>query len=257
MTELLNLLPCFLLCLVRVTCFFFTAPLFSYRTVPSTFKIGLGACLAYLVTATLHDQSILFNADFILLVVKEAIVGLSMGLIAGLLFFAVQMAGMFIDLEIGLSMASLLNPENGTQSPLSGELLNAFMILFLFSVNAHHMLINGVLDSYRLIPLKSLGVSINSGTPYEFMTNLFLTSFADALQMALPIVGSVFLVDVAVGIVARTVPQLNVYVVGVPLKIGVGLVLLMLVMPLYVSFFQFLFDSTANALQQFVLILGG
>ncbi len=257
MSGLLTLLPSFLLCLVRMTCFFFTAPIFSYKTVPPTFKIGLGVCLAYLSAATLNDRSIVFDPHFILLVMKESVVGLSMGLVAGLLFFAVQMAGSFIDLQMGLSMASLLDPQNGTQSPLSGELLNAFMILFLLSVNAHHMLINGVLDSYRLIPLKSLGVSITSGTPAEFVTHTFLLGFTDALQMSLPIVGSLFLVDVAVGVVARTVPQLNVFVVGVPLKIGVGFVLFVLVLPLYISFFQYLFENTTNVLQQFVLILGG
>lgn len=257
MTDLVNLFPGFLLALIRMTCFFFTAPIFSYKNIPSTYKIGLSVLLAYLVTMSLNDTKIGFNDTYILLTLKEAIVGLSMGWIAGLIFFAVQMAGSFIDLEMGLSMASLLDPMNGNQTPLSGQVLNVFMILFLFTVDAHHMLINGVLDSYKLIPIDQLSLKQTPGSLAQFVTQTFVLSFADAFQMALPIVGSLFLVDVAVGIVARTVPQLNVLVVGLPLKIGVGFILLILVMPLYISFFRFLFDYTTSTFQTFVNLLAG
>lgn len=257
MSEILTYLPSFLLCLVRLSCFFFTAPIFSYPGMPAQYKIGLSCILAYLAAVTLHVTSIGLNDTFILLILKEALVGLSMGFVTGLFFFAVQMAGSFIDLQMGLSMASVINPESGQQSPLTGQLLYGFMILFLFTVDAHHMLINGVLDSFQTIPIDRLSLGAASGDLAHYITQVFLSSFAAALQMALPIVGSLFLVDVAVGIVARTVPQLNVFVVGLPLKIGVGFVLLIIVIPLYITFFRYLFDQTTTLFQTFQSLLRG
>jgi len=257
MTEILTLFPSFLLCLVRLSCFFFTAPIFSYKNMPSQYKIGLSCILAYLAAVTLHDTSLGLNDTFTLLVLKEALVGLSMGFVAGLFFFAVQMAGSFIDLQMGLSMASVINPESGTQTPLTGQLLYVFMLLFLFTVDAHHMLINGVLDSFQAIPINKLSFGATPGNLAQFITQVFLSSFAAALQMALPIVGSLFLVDVAVGIVARTVPQLNVFAISPPLKIGLGFILLIIVIPLYITFFRYLFDQTTTLFQTFQSLLRG
>jgi flagellar biosynthesis protein FliR len=257
MTEILTLFPSFLLCLVRLSCFFLTAPIFSYRNMPSQYKIGLSCILAYLATVTLNDTTLVINGAFLLLVLKEALVGLSMGFVAGLFFYAVQMAGTFIDLQMGLSMASVINPESGMQTALTGQLLYVFMMLFLFTVDAHHMLINGVLDSFQAIPLNQLSLGAAPGDLAHYITQVFLSSFAAALQMALPIVGSLFLVDVAVGIVARTVPQLNVFVVGLPLKIGVGFLLLLIVIPLYITFFRYLFDQTTTLFQTFQSLLRG
>lgn len=255
--NLLDLLPVFLLVLVRLTSFFMTAPVFSYKTIPAQFKIGFAVAFALIITMTLDPhQHVQFNGDYPLLIIKEAIVGLAIGFTAGLLFNAVQIAGAFIDLQMGLSIANLIDPNSGAQTPLSGQFLYIIMIVFFFTVDAHHMLLNGIFYSYQMIPIDKMTLPLFDGPSTQMIVQLFVKMFAVAFQMALPIVGSLFLVDVAVGIVARTVPQLNVFVVGLPLKIGVGLLILFIIMPLYVTMFRDIFEWSAEAMKDFMTLLG-
>jgi len=254
--ELPNVLPAFLLVLVRLTCFFMTAPVFSYRTIPTQFKIGLAVAFSLIITMTLHPEHLQFTSDYALLVLKESIVGLALGFVAGLLLNAVYIAGAFIDMQMGLSVANLIDPNSGVQTPLTGQFLYIIMIVFLFTVDAHHMLLNGIFYSYQIIPIDKLSFSLFEGNSVHMVVMLFVKMFAVAFQMALPIVGSLFLVDVAVGIVARTVPQLNVFVVGLPLKIGVGLLILFIIMPLYVTMFRDLFQWSAEAMSDLMTLMG-
>ncbi|MGV3489404.1 MAG: flagellar biosynthetic protein FliR [Tuberibacillus sp.] len=254
--NVLNVLPAFLLVLVRLTSFFMTAPIFSYRTIPAQFKIGLAVAFSLIITMTLQPEHLQFNNNYALLVLKETIVGLSLGFVAGLLLNAVYIAGSFIDMQMGLSVANLIDPNSGVQTPITGQFLYIIMIVFLFTIDAHHMLLNGIFYSYQIIPIDKLTFSIFDGPAIHSIVLLFVKTFAVAFQMALPIVGSLFLVDVAVGIVARTVPQLNVFVVGLPLKIGVGLLILLIVMPLYVTMFRDLFQWSAEAMNNLMTLMG-
>jgi flagellar biosynthesis protein FliR len=254
--NLLNMLPVFLLVLVRMTSFFMTAPVFSYRTIPAQFKIGLAVAFSLIITMTLDQSHLQFSADFPLLVLKEAIVGLALGFVAGIIFNAVHVAGAFIDLQMGLSVANLIDPNSGIQTPITGQFLYIIMIVFLFTIDAHHMLLNGIFYSYQMVPIDKIDLPLFDGPSTQMIVQLFVKMFAVAFQMALPIVGSLFLVDVAVGIVARTVPQLNVFVVGLPLKVGVGLLILFIIMPLYVTMFRDIFEWSAEAMKDFMTLMG-
>ncbi|WP_027726040.1 flagellar biosynthetic protein FliR [Tuberibacillus calidus] len=253
--EIIQALPAFLLVLVRLTCFFLTAPVFSYRTIPAPFKIGLAGVFAYLITLTLDPAQFMINSHYALLVLKEATVGLTLGFMAGLLFYAVYTAGAFIDLQMGLSIANLIDPNSGVATPLTGQFLYIIMMVFLFTVDAHHMLLNGIFYSFQMLPLDQLSLRFDGGVVHE-MVLVFVKMFAISFQMALPIVGSLFLVDLAVGIMSRAVPQLNVFVVGLPLKIGVGLVILFILMPLYVIIFREIFQSSTDLLHELMTLLG-
>ncbi|GGH82182.1 flagellar biosynthetic protein FliR [Pullulanibacillus pueri] len=248
--------PLFLLVLVRMTSFFLVAPLFSYKTIPSRFKLSFAIIFSFIITLTLTSQKVEWGSQYPLLLVKEAIVGLSIGFVAGILFYAIQLAGTFIDLQMGFAMANLINPENGSSTPLSGQFLYIIMMVFLFTTNAHYMILNGIYYSFQLVPIDVVGIHLDQGSTAHFVTELTAKMFAIALQMALPIVGCLFLVDVAVGIIARTVPQLNVFVVGVPLKIGIGLIILLVVMPLLVAMFREVFELSADAMKEFMTYLG-
>ena len=254
--DALNLLPLFLLVLVRLASFFFTAPVFSYRGIPARFKIGLSACFAWIVTLSMHDHAVPLTGAFPLIVMKEALIGLSIGFAAGLLFYAIQIAGGFIDLQTGFAIANLIDPNNGMQTPITGQFLYVLMIVFFFAADAHHMFLNGIYYSFQWVPVEGKATALFSGAGAHDISQLFLQMFAIAFQMALPIVGSLFLVDVAVGIVARTVPQLNVFVVGLPLKIAASLLILFFAMPLYVAFFRDLFDWAASGMRDFMALLG-
>ena len=254
--NITQVFPLFLLILVRMTSFFFTAPLFSYKTIPARFKLSFAIIFSFIITMTMQDKIIEWNADYSLLLLKEVLVGLSIGFVAGILFYAIQLAGAFIDLQIGFAVANLINPESGTSTPLTGQFLYIIMMVFMFTINAHYMILNGIYYSFQLVPVDTLSIGLTHSSTTEYVVHLTVTMFAIALQMALPIIGCLFLVDVAVGIIARTVPQLNVFVVGLPLKIGVSLIILVVTMPLLVGMFREVFEMTADAMKEFMSYLG-
>lgn len=255
--TLLDYLPVFLLIVVRLASFFIIMPAFSYKAIPPQIKIGLSVALAFIIVSTAVGQThVEFNSLFVLLIIKEAVVGLSIGFVAGLLLYAVQVAGAFIDLQIGFTMANTINPENGVTSPITGQFLYTFALLLFLSSDGHLMLINGLLYSFKWIPLNTLNIHITDGSTVHMVLKTFMAMVGIAFQLAMPIIGSLFLVDVALGIVARTVPQVNVFVVGMPLKILVSFIILIIVFPMMFMLFKEIIDMMTEAMTQYMKALG-
>lgn len=257
MVDLLPEFPVFLLIFVRVTSFFLMMPLFSYRNIPTTHKIGFGLFLAWIMFYTIDAPILEINGEYLLLVIKEAIVGLMVGFIAYLILSAIQIAGGFIDFQMGFAIANVIDPQTGAQSPLTGQYLYTISLLFLLSVNGHHLLLDGIYYSYQFVPLDQAWISFGNETLILFIVKSFSTMFMIALQMSLPVVASLFLVDVALGIVARTVPQLNVFVVGLPLKIGVSFIVLIAVMAVMLGVVSQLFEYMLVTMRSLMDLIGG
>lgn len=251
----LTILPTFILVFARMLAFLITLPLFSYRTIPFPYRLGLAFFLSLLVTSHFGEVNVELGANIIVLLIKEVTVGLLIGLIGYMVMSVVQIAGGFIDFQMGFAIANVIDPQTGAQSPLIGQYFYMIAILFLLSVDGHHVLINGMIHSYTTIPLESfLSFGDNFG---QFIVTTFNRLFLIAFQMALPLVGSLFLVDVALGIIARTVPQLNVFVVGLPLKITVSFSVLTFFMAMYIGLIKVLFQTLFEIMNQLMLILGG
>jgi len=257
MIDFLPKFPSFLLVLVRVTSFFLMLPLFSYRTIPANHKIGLGFFLSILIFFNMDAPTLTIDGTYYLLILKEALVGLFIGFLAYMLFSAVQVAGGLIDFQMGFAMANVMDPQTGAQSPLTGQYLNVAALFFLLSVNGHHLLLDGIYYSYQFIPLDQAWIAFGDEDVARYLIKAFSAMFAVAFQMSIPVVASIFLVDVALGIVARTVPQLNIFVVGVPIKIIAGLVVLMIVMGVLMASVSNLFTTILQVMRGIMNILGG
>ncbi|WP_018932658.1 flagellar biosynthetic protein FliR [Gracilibacillus lacisalsi] len=249
----INRFPAFILILVRVISFFATVPIFSYRNIPTQLKIGIGVFIAWIMFYTLDIPELAFDGLYILLIMKEAVIGLLLGLIAYLILSAIQIAGGFIDFQMGFAIANVVDPQTGAQSPLIGQYFYTLAILFLLSVDGHHLLLNGLMYSFEELPLDQL-FQFNS---LDLILQTFSQMFLMAFQLALPIVGCLFLVDVALGIIARTVPQLNVFVVGLPLKIFVSFAVLFMFVTFYMMVVQQLFQYTLETMQSLIQMFGG
>ncbi|TQS75545.1 flagellar type III secretion system protein FliR [Ornithinibacillus gellani] len=249
-------IPIFMLLLVRVLAFFITMPLFSYRTIPLPFKIGISFFIALLMYTTVDTSGFVLDENYLFLLAKEIIVGLLIGLIAYLILAAVQIAGGFIDFQMGFAIANVVDPQTGAQSPLIGQYFYIIALLFLLSVDGHHLLIDGMFYSYQLIPIDAF-VPFQDGRLPEFIMRIFNQLFLIAFQMSIPIVGCLFLVDVALGIIARTVPQLNVFVVGLPLKIFVSFAVLVVFLGLYMTLAKNLFAAMFEAMHGLMKLFGG
>lgn len=258
MLDTLNLvkLPVLILVLMRVFGFFVMMPLFSYRTIPTYFKIGFGFFLALIITTTIGNVDVDFNGMYLFLIIKEIAVGLSTGLIAYIILTSIQIAGGFIDFQMGFAIANVIDPQTGAQSPLTGQYFYIISLLFLLSVDGHHLLIDGMYYSYQFIPIDQL-ISFKDKNLIDFIIDAFSEMFAIAFQIAIPIVGCLFLVDIALGMIARTVPQLNVFVVGLPIKILVSFVSILVFLPLYIGLIRRLFAYTFDTLHGFMQLLGG
>lgn len=255
--ELLANFPAFLLIVVRVTSFFLMLPLFSYRTIPTTFKVGLGFFLSLIMFWGMEVPVLTIDTSYYFLILKEAMVGLLIGFVAYMLFAAIQIAGGFIDFQMGFAIANVIDPQTGTQSPLTGQYLTIIAMFFLLASNGHHLLLDGIFYSYQYIPMDQAWIHFGNGDFAEFLLKTFSLMFAIAFQMSIPIVGSIFLVDVGLGIVARTVPQLNIFVVGVPIKLIAGLIILFIVMGVLMTSVSHLFSSILTTMRGMMNIIGG
>jgi flagellar biosynthetic protein FliR len=257
MDEFVVRMSGFLLIILRISAFFITVPIFSYRTIPNTHKIGLAVFLSWIMFYTIEIPSVQFDEFYIMLMLKEIFVGLLIGLIAFILLSAIQIAGGFIDFQMGFAIANVIDPQTGTQSPLMGQFLYIVSLLFLLSVNGHHLLIDGIFYSYQVIPLDQPWIPFGDEEMLNHLITTFNSMFVIAFQMALPLVGSLFLVDVALGIVARTVPQLNIFVVGMPLKILVSFIMLVVMMSIFIMLVGNLFEQAQYAMRGLMHIIGG
>ncbi|MBD8068285.1 flagellar biosynthetic protein FliR [Bacillus sp. PS06] len=257
MGELFVNFPAFLLMLVRVSSFFATLPLFSYRTIPIQHRLGLAFFLSWIMFFTMSPAAISIDGFFYMLIIKEALVGLLIGLVAYMILAVIQIAGAFIDFQMGFAIANVIDPQTGAQSPLVGQFLYTFALLLLLSLNGHHLLLDGIFYSYQFIPIDQVSLPLGDEGVVEYIVATFNKVFVIAFQMAIPVVGALFLVDVALGIVARTVPQLNVFVVGLPLKIAVSFIVLILVLSAMFMVVQDLFETMIYTMRTLMGYLGG
>ncbi|MBD7983544.1 flagellar type III secretion system protein FliR [Sporosarcina sp. Sa2YVA2] len=257
MEDLLPSLAVYLLILTRVTAFIVTVPLFSYRAIPTTQRVIFAALLAWVMVYSIDAPELQIDGTYILLILKEATVGLSIGIIAYIVMSAIQIAGGFIDFQMGFAIANVIDPQTGAQSPLLGQFFNVLAMLLLLTLNAHHMLLDGIFYSYRFIPMDVLWPAYGDERLIEFIARIFTTTFGIAFQMSIPIVATLFLVDLALGITARTVPQLNIFVVGFPIKIGVSFLVLVTMFTVMISMMRKLFEIMMSAMRDLMIILGG
>lgn len=257
MIDWLNQLPIFLLIFVRVSCFFITVPIFMTRSIPAVYKIGLSFFLAVLAAIPYSGAMIqVFSSDYIFLVIKEALVGLALGFAGSILFYAIQVAGAFIDLQAGFAMGAVFDPQSGTNMNLTGRLKNIIATLLFLSLDGHHLLIQGVMESYQWIGVEAFVPAFTDGRISTFLFDTFKNSFVIAFIMAAPIMFTLFLVDLVLGIIGKTSPQINLLVVGFPLKMGIHFIMFFLVLPSFFLVLHSLYSDMFEAMSNMIRIMG-
>ncbi|MDI2589245.1 MULTISPECIES: flagellar biosynthetic protein FliR [unclassified Psychrobacillus] len=257
MEEIIPSLTVLLLIIARVSAFFVILPLFSHRTIPASHRIALAVVLSWMMYYTMDVEPFEVNGDYLLLIIKEVMVGLFIGLLAYIIMSAVQIAGGFIDFQMGFAIANVIDPQTGAQSPLVGQFLNTLALLLLLALNGHHLLLDGVFYSYQFIPMELTWPAFGQENYVEFIMRTFAGIFAVAFQMSIPIVATLFLVDIALGITARTVPQLNIFVIGFPIKIGVSFLVLLIMIGVLMAVVQKMFEIMIVSMRDLMIILGG
>lgn len=239
----------FFLIFVRVVSILVLVPIFGGQTVPPQLKVAFALILTALMFAPSMTAGLSFEFQFSLpffglLVVKEVMVGIAVGFVASMLFTAIQFAGRLVDTEMGFGFVELMDPTTNESVTVWGQLqVILFTILFLL-INGHYFMLLAVQKSFELIPL--MGGTLPGGKVAFHLTSLTGAIFVVALKFSAPIYVTLILSEVALGAVARTVPQINIFFVGMPLKIAIGLGTAILVLPML----SVLFRATVEKLVQ-------
>ena len=216
-----------ILIMLRITAFIVICPGFSFKGLPNIFKIGLSFSIAAIVYTMLPDFTL--GGNFYLLIpiaIKETLFGLSMGYITKLVFSAVETAGHFIDFQVGFSMGQVFDPTMGASSSNYGRLLNWLSITVFFMLNMHHYMIESLIKSFEYVPLNSLDLN---DLGVSSILSLFSHVFELGFKLAVPIIIVVLTTDIVLGVISRTVPQINVLILGMPMKVMISFVIFMLI----------------------------
>jgi len=246
--QVLNQFHIFLLIMARMTGIFTSTPFWGSRNIPGQVKIGLAFIFAFILFPLVTRPSLAIPDNilaYFLYLGGELIVGLIIGYIAMLILMAIQFAGQLIDIQMGLSIVSVFDPQSSMSMPLMGQFKYLLALLVFLGLDGHHQIVITLFKSYQVIPL--LGFHYSGGL-LDYLFYLVQQMFITAFCLSAPVLGTLFMVDVVLAIMTRTVPQLNIFVVGFPLKIAVGMIILIIVIPLFITLLNDLFDQMFNSI---------
>ncbi|MFL0246766.1 fused FliR family export protein/FlhB family type III secretion system protein [Candidatus Clostridium stratigraminis] len=237
-----------ILIFVRMLTFFIVVPIFFPKGTPNAAKIALSLVTAYVLMPGIDYKtlSVASNYSLVAAVFCEIIIGLTLGYITNLCFYSIKMAGNIIDLQIGFSMVNTFDPNSNSNVTLVEQAMYWSSVILFFSIDGHHMLIKALIESFNSI---SLGKFILSEASFNLIFTAFIQFFIIGFKIAVPIVLIVIIVDITLGLIGRTVPQLNVMILGLPIKILMGLLSLVVILPLIMNLFVLNFDNTQQAIK--------
>lgn len=215
----------YLLVLVRIASFVAVAPFFGFNSVPTRLKVGFSAVLAILVAQVMPGELVYEGMlEYGIIAVKEALTGLLLGMVANACTYIIGFAGHMIDMEVGLSMAQEYNPLTRTQESISGNMYYYSIMLLLLISDLYHYIIKAVADSFTLIPVNTQIFQ------WEYLANSMVRLVTDMLiigfRIMLPVFACCMIMNCILGIMAKVAPQMNMFAVGIQIKILFGYAIL-------------------------------
>ena len=233
-----------ILILVRISCFVYIAPFFGTKNAPSQAKIGFSFFVALLVYGFVDKTAIEYTG-----LIGYAIIGFAANICNSIILFA----GNIIDMDIGLSMVTEFDPTMNTQVTITGNLYNYFILLLLIATDMHHVILQAVVDSFTVIPINGQIFNWDSlaGSITQYMTDLFVIGF----RIFLPIFACMMILNCILGILAKVAPQMNMFAVGMQMKILVGFGVLFLTISLLPGIASFIFTEMKKMMVLFIEVM--
>lgn len=232
-----------ILILVRISCFVYIAPFFGTKNAPSQAKIGFSFFVALLVYGSVDKTAIEYTGliGYAIIVLKEGITGLLIGFAANICNSIILFAGNIIDMDIGLSMAQEFDPMTNSQVTITGNLYQYLLLLMMVVTNMHHYVLRALIDSYQVIPVN--GQVFQWDSLAEAMTTYMADSFVIAFRIVLPVFACMMILNCILGIMAKVAPQMNMFAVGMQMKVLLGLTVLFLTVMLLPGISDFVFKE--------------
>jgi len=220
----------FIFPLARILALIASSPIFGNRQVPARIRVALAVAITVIVAPTLNVPVDLdpASAEGILVLLQQIVAGLMMGFSIRLIFTAVEMAGDIGGMQMGLGFATFYDPQNAAQVPVVAQFLGIMTALAFLAMDAHLYLLAALADSFHSFPI---GTATMSAGVFRTLVEWGASMFSHALQLALPLIGALLITNLALGILTRSAPQLNVFAVGFPITLMVGFIALMLALP--------------------------
>jgi len=250
----------FILILLRVGGLVLASPIFGRVNLPQMAKIGFVLALSYLFY-TIFPQTVEIRyttlMSFVLVCMGEVLLGIALAFVTNI-FFALTAftAGQIIDMQIGFGIVNVYDIQNNTQIPMMGNVLNLLMLIVFFTVNGHRVLIEMIYLTINRMPVGTLVFS--PGVGYAVI-EIFAKAFLLGVMMALPVLGSGLTLEIILGVLMRLVPQIHMFVVGIPLKMMVGLLVFSATLPVFAGFssriFSEMFLGIEKMFAQFVEVM--
>lgn len=245
----------FLMLFIRVTAMLVVAPMLGHMAIPVQVKVAIGMFVAFVMYPLASGQAAALTTELIPLtlnVLKEAVVGLLIGFAAGLLFAGVRYAGELIAVDSGLSLAAMFDPESNAHASVMSESLYLLMLMVFVLLNGHHFVLEALQLSYASVPMGSFALN---GDVAEQIITMVGMMFVIAVKLAAPVMVTMFLINVALSILSRVMPQMNLFAVVFPLKVGAGLLVFVAALPLVVFVFKKLLAAFQENLLELVKVL--
>ena len=260
MANLLNYdashLLAFILVLIRVGGIISTAPVFGSSNTPPQMKVVMSLMLALILYPFIPSITVFPNRPdhYIVLIASELLIGMVLGIIARFLFGAVEFAGTVIGFQMGLGMANVFDPQSQEQISLVGRFENATATLIFLAMDGHLIVLQALVRSYSVLPP---GGSSISRPLIEKLTELSASIFVIGLQIGAPLIVALFLANAVVGLLARSVPQIQVFVVGFPLTLMLGFLFMLFGMPFFAQAVHQMFEKLDTQYFEALKLLGG
>jgi len=257
LTYTTNQAQLFMLAFVRIASMLALMPIFGSASIPVQLKAGLSLAVCFILFPFIQQHATVplpaTTGLFVYKIVLEVFVGISIGFVATLLFSAIQFAGYLIDALTGFSFVELVDPFTDTSVTVFGQFNVLVFTIVFFLINGHYFMLLAVEKSFEVIPL--LGVSAPMGKLAAFMTQQTGAVFVIAFKMCAPMFVTLMVTQVALGVVARTVPQINVFFVGIPLNIAVAFGTAIIVLPNFVVLFKGIVDRLVQDIWRLLYIM--
>ena len=234
----------YLLLLTRVSGIFVMSPFFGSLNIPITVRVGAAFAFSLLLFPVVDAHEIVYAPESMIayaaVVITEFFIGWLIGFVAYISFASITMAGKIMDMQVGFAIVNVMDPTSGQQVPLIGSFLYNLALIVFVVTNGHHMIVTALAESFRVVPILAMNFDVSlSSMIAQFTTGIFVVG----MKIAMPVTFATLLTNVGLGILARTMPQLNIFVVGIPMHIMIGLSVLALTMPFFVMFLSVIFEE--------------
>ena len=241
-------LQIFFMIFVRMAALLSSIPVLANKNAPAVFKVGLALSVSLILFPLLNlNRMPQFNnaVAFGLGIAAEVVLGFAIGLAVKAIFAGIQLAGKLAGYQMGLAIANVLDPASSIQVPLISQVYNTVAMLIFVAINAHHWLLQALIESFKLVP--PLGFQMKPSF-VDYMVTLTANIFVIAIKVGAPVIVVLLITSVALGLIARTVPQMNIFIVAIPLKIVVGLMFLVFSFTHLSAYLGQVFSQLANTI---------